>query len=94
MALSRPSAQVRSVVFFVGIGVSPRSMDCAVGVFWWGIDRVELDILFTDVDDVMPHSGRHDESPIIFDFVALVGPVARPAKIDPSFSLLQPQELV
>ncbi len=60
------------VMFFACVGFGFDSMHRAVRVFWWEIDRVELEIVLSDADHVVPHAGWNDERPIVLDLMAFV----------------------
>ena len=64
------------VVMLVGVGLRLGSMHRAIGVFRWGIDRIQLQVFVPDVDHVVPQAGGDDHGPIVLNLVALVNTVA------------------
>jgi len=55
-----------------GIGIGSGLMHGAVGMFWRRVDRVQLEIFLTSVDNVMPHPSGNDDRPIVLNLMALV----------------------
>jgi hypothetical protein len=81
-------------VFLGGVSVGFGSMHGAIGVFWRGVDRVQLEVYVSGVDNVVPHPGGNDDRPIVLDFIALVDRATRHAEIGACGALFQPEELV
>lgn len=48
-----------------GVGNGFDRMNGAVGVFWRGVDRVQLVVSVSSVDNVVPHPGRDDDCPVV-----------------------------
>ena len=60
------------VMVLGGISVGLGSMYSAVGVFWRRVDRVQLEVFVSSVDNVVPDASGNDGRPVILDVMALV----------------------
>jgi hypothetical protein len=55
-----------------GISVGFGSMYSAVGVFWRRVDRVQLEVFGSSVDNVVPYPSGNDDRPVVLNLMALV----------------------
>jgi hypothetical protein len=69
-------------------------MDCAVGMFGWRVQRVELDLVVPGVDHVVPDPGWDDECPIVFDLVRLVDCIFGSPELDTGLASFETDELI
>ena len=78
----------------VGLSRLRGLVDLAGGVVDRGVDRVQLHRLVTDVGDVVPRSGRHQDRPAVLHLPVEVQPVLRRTHLDAAATTVQPKELV